>query len=99
MLNAGEIKELVFNKVTVYLAFSFRKKKSTKQNKASKKLSIKSFGATGSSLRRNKATNSGLLTTHFLTAMKILGFGNLFKLFRLAITFAREVCHCELLWG
>ena len=44
MLNAGEIKELLFNKVTVYLAFSFRKKKnSTKQNIASKKLSIKRF--------------------------------------------------------
>ena len=25
--------------------------------------------------------------------MKIIVFGNLFKLFRLAITFAREVCH------
>ena len=34
-----------------------------------------------------------LLTIHFSAAMKILVFGNLFKLFRLAITFAREVYH------
>ena len=31
------------------------------------------------------------LTIHFSAAMKTLVFGNLFKLFRLAITFAREV--------
>ena len=29
----------------------------------------------------------------FSTAPKALVFGNLFKLFRLAVTFAREVCH------
>ena len=34
-----------------------------------------------------------LLTMHFSATMKIPVFGNLFKLFRLAITFAREVCH------
>ena len=32
-----------------------------------------------------------LLTIHFSVAMKTLVFGNLFKLFRLAITFARQV--------
>ena len=34
-----------------------------------------------------------LLTIHFSAAMKTLVFGNLFKLFRLATTFAREVYH------
>ena len=34
-----------------------------------------------------------LLTIHFSAAMKILVFGNLFKLFRLAIRFARDVYH------
>ena len=34
-----------------------------------------------------------LLTVHFSAALKALVIGNLFKLFRLDITFAREVCH------
>ena len=34
-----------------------------------------------------------LLTIHFSAAMKTLVFGNLFKLLRLASTFAREVYH------
>ena len=34
-----------------------------------------------------------LLTVHFSAALKALALGNLFKLFRLDITFAREVCH------
>ena len=33
-----------------------------------------------------------LLTVHFSAALKALALGNLFKLFRLDITFAREVC-------
>ena len=33
-----------------------------------------------------------LLTVHFSAALKVLALGNLFKLFRLDITFAREVC-------
>ena len=39
-----------------------------------------------------KPTTPLLLTVHFLAAMKPLVFGNLFKLFGLDITFAREVC-------
>ena len=35
--------------------------------------------------------NEKLLTIHFSAAVKTLVFGNLFKLFRLAITFALEV--------
>ena len=33
------------------------------------------------------------LTVHFSAALKALVLGNLFKVFRLDITFAREVCH------
>ena len=33
-----------------------------------------------------------LLTVHFSAALKALVLGNLFKLFRLDITFAREIC-------
>ena len=39
-----------------------------------------------------KPTTPLLLTVHFLAAMKPLVFVNLFKLFGLDITFAREVC-------
>ena len=34
-----------------------------------------------------------LLTVHISAALKVLVLGNLFKVFRLDITFAREVCH------
>ena len=34
-----------------------------------------------------------LLTVHFSAALKALVLGNLFKVFRLDITFARDVCH------
>ena len=44
-------------------------------------------------LKRNKATNSRTSNHPFSAAMKTLVFGNLFKLFRLAITFAPEVYH------
>ena len=37
--------------------------------------------------------NEKLLTIHFSAAVKTLVFGNLFKLFRLVITFALEVYH------
>ena len=40
-----------------------------------------------------KAPTLEILTIHFSAAMKSLVFGNLVKPFRLAITFAREVCH------
>ena len=34
-----------------------------------------------------------VVTVHFSAALKALVLGNLFKVFRLDITFAREVCH------
>jgi len=64
----GEIKELLFIKVTVYLCFSFRKKKA-KQNIAATKNSQEFLASQVLVLRRNKATNSGR-SNHpfFLTA-------------------------------
>ena len=44
-------------------------------------------------LKRNKATNSSTSNHPFSAAMKTFVLGNLFKLFRPAITFAREVYH------
>ena len=45
-------------------------------------------------MKRNKATNFNTSNhTFFSAAMKTLVFGILFKLFRLAITFAQEVYH------
>ena len=43
-------------------------------------------------MRRNKATNPSALTDPFSAATKTLVLGNLFKLVRSAITFARAVC-------
>ena len=43
-----------------------------------------------------KPTTPLLLTVHFLAAMKPLVFRNLFKLFGLDITFAREVCRLRI---
>ena len=43
-------------------------------------------------MRRNKAINSST-SVHFSAALKVLLLGNLFTVFRLDITFAREVCH------
>ena len=40
-----------------------------------------------------KPAASVLLTVHFSAAPKALAFGNLLKVFRLDITFARDVCH------
>ena len=81
-----EINQLLSIKVTVYLPFSFQKKKKRQQNKIwHPRKSPNSFLAPKVPvLTKTKATNS------------VLSFlGNLFinKLFRLAITFAREVCH------
>ena len=45
-------------------------------------------------LRRNKATNSSTSNRPFFSCTESpLVLGNLFKIFRLDITFAREVCH------
>ena len=82
--------EHLFIKVTVYLPFSFRKK-----DIASTEISYQFLAPTVPVLRRNKATNSSTSTDPFSAATKTLVLGNLFKLVRFAITFARAVCH----WG
>ena len=52
------------------------------------------FSVAGSSFGREiRPPTPVLLTIHFSAAMKTLVFGNLFKFFRLAITFARDVYH------
>ena len=43
-------------------------------------------------MRRNKATNSSTSNRPFLSCTESLVLSNLFKLVRLDITFAREVC-------
>ena len=65
----------------------------TRQNIASTKNS-QEFLASQVSVRWEeiKPPTPLLLTVHFLATMKALVFGNLFKLFGLDITFAREVC-------
>ena len=51
------------------------------------------FIVAGSCFEEKRPPTPVLLTIHFSAARKTLVFGNLFKLFRLAITFAREVYH------
>ena len=94
MLNAGR-DEGTSIKVTVYLPFSFEEKISTKQDIASTEISYQFLAPKVSILRRNKATNSSTSTDPFSAATKTLVLGNLFKLLRFAVTFARAVCH----WG
>ena len=90
----GNIKELLFIKLTLYLYVPlFWKQILTKQNIASTKNSQEFFASPVPVLKRNKATNFSTSTepSIFSTAMKSLEFGNLFKLLRLSITFAWEV--------
>ena len=78
-----------------YLPLSLRKKISTKQDIASTEISYQFLAPKVLVLRRNEATNSSTSTHPFSAATKTLILGNLFKLVRFAITFARAVCH----WG
>ena len=81
-------------KLTLYFVPLFWKQILTKQNLASSTKNCQEFLASQVPvLKRNKATNSSTSNHPFSAAMKTLVFGNLFKLFRLAITFAREVYH------
>ena len=90
----GKIKELLFglfNKGTVILPFSFRKI-SQQSNIASTEIAYQVLASKVPVFRRNKVTNSSASTAgnpFSSAAMKTLVFGNLFKLVRFAITFAR----------
>ena len=88
----GKIEELLFIKVTVFLPLSFRKKNSAKQDIASTEIAYQFLAPNVPVMRRNKATNPSASTDPFSAATKTLVLGNLFKLVRSAITFARAVC-------
>ena len=88
----GKIEELLFIKVTVFLPLSFRKKNSAKQDIASTEIAYQFLAPKVPVLRRNKATNPSTSTDPFSAATKTFVLGNLFKLVRSAITFARAVC-------
>ena len=64
----------------------------TRQNIASTKNSQEFLAWQVSILRRNKATNSSTSNRPFFSCTESLVLSNLFKLVRLDITFAREVC-------
>ena len=97
MLTAGceEIKGLLFIKVTVYLRLSIRKKVSQKQNIASMETSYQVPKVPV--LGEIKPPTPVRLSIHFFMKgrMKTVVLGNLFKVFRLAITLARADFH----WG
>ena len=93
MLNARQDKEFLFIKLTLYLSLSFRN--------LSQQGKLYYLQKTLERLKRRRIPFWGelkpptpvLLIVHFSAALKALVFGNLFKVFRLDITFAREVCH------
>ena len=70
----------------------FLKQILTKQNIASTKNSQEFLALQVPVVRRNKATNSSTSNHPFFSFNENLVFANLFKLFRVARTFAREVC-------
>ena len=95
----GKIKEFLFiklSKLTCICPSLFE----TYLNKANyiiyEKLSrVFSFSQV-SVLRRSKPATTVLLTVHFSATLKALVLGNLFKVFRLDITFTRKVCHLRI---
>ena len=73
----------------------FSKKISTKHDIASTKNSYQFLVPKVPVLRRNRATNSSTSNDPFSAATKAQVLGNLSKLVRFAIIFARAVCHWE----
>ena len=76
-------------------SLNFWKGISTKQNIASTGIAYLFLAPKVPVLRRNTATISRTSTDQFSATTKTFVLGNLFKLVRFAITFARAVCH----WG
>ena len=72
-------------------ALLFSKKISTERYIVSTEISYQFLGPKAPVLRRNKATNSSSSTDQISAVTKTLVLGNLFKLERFAITFARPV--------
>ena len=97
MLNAGQDKRISSYQTNNYFVFVplFSKPIFTRLIILSRKNSQKFLASQVSVLRRDKGTNSSTSTDPFSAATKTLVLGNLFKLKRFAITFARAFCH----WG
>ena len=93
MLNAGKDKIIFIYQTYFVFVPLFSKPIFTRQIILSTKNSQEFLASQVSVLRRNKAPTPTLLTVHFSASLQALVFGNLFKVFRLGITFAREVCH------
>ena len=72
-------------------ALLFSKKISTERYIVSTEISYQFLGPKAPVLRRNKATNSSSSTDQISAVTNTLVLGNLFKLERFAITFARPV--------
>ena len=51
------------------------------------------FEVSTTPVRKGYSLRWPVVTVHFSAALKALVLGNLFKVFRLNITFARDVCH------
>ena len=85
----GKINEFLFIKGTVFMPFSFRKKISTKHNIIFTEIAYQFSAPKVPVSRGNIATNSRTSTDLFQLQRKSHVFGNLFKLVRFVITFAR----------
>ena len=95
MLNAGQDKRISIYQTHFVFVPLFSKHTLTRQIIIlSTKNSQEFLASKVSVLRRNKATNSTTSNRPFFSCTESpLVLGNLFKIFRLDITFAREVCH------
>ena len=97
MLNAGQDKRASIHQTYFVFVPFFSKPIITRQNIASKKNSQEFLASRVSDLKRNIVTNSSTSKHQFFscTELKAIVLGNLFKLFRLGITFAWDV-YCRL---
>ena len=96
MLNAGQDKRTSIHQ-TYFVFVPLFSKPIEAKNIASKKNSQEFLASRVSDLTRNIATNSSTSKHQFFscTELKAIVLGNLFKLFRLDITFAWDV-YCRL---
>ena len=94
MLNVGQDKRISIYQTHFVFVPLFSKSIVTRQIILSTKNSQEFLASQVSVLRRKliKPPTPVLLTVYFPAALKALVLGNLFKVFRLDITFAREVC-------
>ena len=94
MLNVGQDKRISIYQTHFVFVPLFSKSIVTRQIILSTKNSQEFLASQVSVLRRNKATNSSTSNCPFFSCTEShIVLGNLFKVYRLDITFAREVCH------